>query len=144
VLFQKFLYVCEWNTLKKCSKQLMENLMYTNMATTQSWEESCAANASTKMENPIAQLPRPRTSTLKKKRRCREERERKVPRKGVKSMRGQPEMYDELKKIVTVSLTPTAVAGLDQYARDRSISRSELVERIGRQVIKLVSDLVHE
>ena len=92
----------------------------------------------------IAQAPRPRASTLKKKRRGREERERKVARKGVKSMRGQPEAYNELKRIVTVSLTPTAVAGLDQCARDRSISRSELVERIGRQIIKLVNDLVHE
>lgn len=118
--------------------------MHTKMTTAQSWEESCPANAPTKMEKLVAQSPRSKTSALNKKRRCREEREQKVAQKGVKSMRGQPEMYDELKKIVTVSLTPTAVAGLDQYARDRSISRSELIERIGRQVIKLSSDLVHE
>ena len=92
----------------------------------------------------IAQSTRSKNSALRGKRRCREEREKKVAQKGVKSMRGQPEMYDELKKIVTVSLTPTAVAGLDQFARNRSISRSELVERIGRQVIKIVNDLVHE
>lgn len=113
-------------------------------AMTQTTEEASSSNEHIKMKQAIATPIASKTNTRKKKRRCLEERERKVARKGVKSMRGQPEAYNELKKIVTVSLTPTAVAGLDQYARDRSISRSELVERIGRQVIKLVNDLVHE
>ncbi len=47
-------------------------------------------------------------------------------------MRGQPEVYDELKKIVCVSITPTAQAGLDQLSEQLNISRSELIERIGR------------
>jgi len=47
-------------------------------------------------------------------------------------MRGQPEVYDELKKIVSVSITPTAKAGLDQLSEQLNISRSELIERIGR------------
>ena len=47
-------------------------------------------------------------------------------------MRGQPEVYDELKKIVSVSITPSAQAGLDQLSEQLNISRSELIERIGR------------
>ncbi|BAY15068.1 CopG domain protein DNA-binding domain protein [Anabaenopsis circularis NIES-21] len=52
-------------------------------------------------------------------------------------MRGQPEAYDELKKIVSVSLTPTALAGIDKISRDYKISRSELLERIGRSIIQI-------
>jgi len=52
-------------------------------------------------------------------------------------MRGQPEVYDELKKIVSVSITPTAQAGLDQLSEQLNISRSELIERIGRGVFTI-------
>ncbi|BBD63544.1 CopG domain protein DNA-binding domain protein (plasmid) [Nostoc sp. HK-01] len=69
--------------------------------------------------------------------RLREPREKKISRKGLKSMRGQPEAYDELKKIVSVSLTPTALAGIDKISRDYKISRSELLERIGRSIIQI-------
>jgi hypothetical protein len=69
--------------------------------------------------------------------RQREPREHKIVRPGLKSMRGQPETYDELKKIVSVSLTPTALAGIDQISRDYMISRSEFLERIGRFIIRL-------
>ena len=72
-----------------------------------------------------------------KKSRIREPREKKIIRKGLKSLRGQPEAYDELKKIVSVSLTPTAIKGLDDLARTHVISRSELLERIGRRIFKL-------
>ncbi|MBD2254451.1 hypothetical protein [Nostoc parmelioides] len=69
--------------------------------------------------------------------RQREPRENKIVRPGLKSMRGQPETYDELKKIVSVSLTPTALAGIDKISRDYMISRSEFLERIGRSIIRL-------
>ena len=55
-------------------------------------------------------------------------------------MRGQPEVYDELKKIVSLSITPTAKAGLDQLSEQLNISRSELIERIGRGLFT-ISDL---
>jgi len=72
-----------------------------------------------------------------KKRRAREPREKKIIRKGLKSRRGQPESYNELKKIASVSLTPTALAGLDELSRQYMISRSELLERIGRGILQL-------
>ncbi len=57
--------------------------------------------------------------------------------KGQKSLKGQPELYDELKNRVTVSLTPTAVTGLDALAQSVELSRSELVEQIGRGLFSL-------
>ncbi|WP_414545892.1 hypothetical protein [Nostoc sp. CCY0012] len=71
------------------------------------------------------------------KNRLREPRSQKIIRKGLKSMRGQPEAYDEMKKIVSVSLTPTALAGIDQISRNYMISRSEFLERIGRFIIQI-------
>ncbi len=47
-------------------------------------------------------------------------------------------MYDEVKGTKTLSLTETAVHGLDKQAKALGISRSELVERIGRGAISLV------
>ena len=54
-----------------------------------------------------------------------------------KSMRNQPEMYDELKKPRNLSLTQVAVNGLDGMAKLHGISRSELVELIGRGQFEL-------
>ena len=34
-------------------------------------------------------------------------------------------------------MTPTAIAGLDELAKEHGLSRSELVERIGRGVVKI-------
>ena len=56
-----------------------------------------------------------------------------------KSLRGQPEIYDERKKPTGIGLTPTAVTGLDQIAAGMKISRSELVERIGRGILEVVA-----
>lgn len=47
-------------------------------------------------------------------------------------MRGQPESYDEIKKVASFSITPTARQGLKQLSSQLNISRSELIERIGR------------
>lgn len=60
-----------------------------------------------------------------------------MSRKGQKNLRGQPEMWGELKKPVTMTLTPTSVDGLDVIAHGLGLSRSELVERIGRGVIPI-------
>lgn len=52
-------------------------------------------------------------------------------------MRGQPEMYDELKKSVSFSITPTARTGLERLSEQLNISRSELIERIGRGLLAI-------
>ncbi len=56
-----------------------------------------------------------------------------------KSLRGQPEIYNEVKEPRAIGLTLTAVAGLDQIAAEMEISRSELVERIGRGILEVVA-----
>lgn len=40
--------------------------------------------------------------------------------------------YEEYKNRVNLSLTPTAIDGLDSLAHDLGLSRSEVVERVGR------------
>ncbi|MBE9229237.1 hypothetical protein IQ264_27925 [Phormidium sp. LEGE 05292] len=52
-------------------------------------------------------------------------------------MRGQPEIYDELKKPASFAITPTAKAGLAKLSAARNISASELIEQIGRGIISL-------
>ncbi|HEY9796523.1 MAG TPA: hypothetical protein V6D30_12850 [Leptolyngbyaceae cyanobacterium] len=79
----------------------------------------------------------PKQKKIKRKGRPRREHEKKPSRKGLKSMRGQPEIYDELKEIVSFSITPTARSGLDQLSEQLNISRSELLERIGRGVFTI-------
>lgn len=86
----------------------------------------------------------PKINKPKLKGRRREAREKKRACKGVKSLRGQPEAYSELKKIVSVSVTPTGLTGLDRLSRERSISRSELIEQIGRQILKIAEGAAEE
>jgi hypothetical protein len=74
----------------------------------------------------------PNQKRVKRKRRERREHEKKPSRKGMKSMRGQPEIYNELKKITSFSITPSAKLGLKQLSEQLNISCSELIERIGR------------
>jgi len=62
---------------------------------------------------------------------------RKEAQKGLKSLKGQGELYDETKAKWGLSLTPTAVRGLDELAEEFNVSRSELVERIGRKIIMI-------
>ena len=57
--------------------------------------------------------------------------------KGVKSLRGQPELYDEVKQVVSISLTPTGINQLDIRARAFKLSRSEFIERIARGTIPI-------
>jgi hypothetical protein len=79
------------------------------------------------------------TSKRSKAKTTRQPHQIKQVKKGEKSRRGIPELYDELKKPTTVGLTPTAIAGLDEICREMNISRSELVERIGRKLLKFSS-----
>lgn len=59
-------------------------------------------------------------------------------KKGQKSMRGQAELYrGEVKRQRSVMLTDSGLRGLDQLAADVGLSRSELVERIGRGLIQI-------
>ncbi|ACK73949.1 CopG domain protein DNA-binding domain protein (plasmid) [Gloeothece citriformis PCC 7424] len=55
--------------------------------------------------------------------------------KGRKRVKGVPELHDELKTRVSISLTPTAVTGLDNLANQHGLSRSEFIELIGREKI---------
>ncbi len=52
-------------------------------------------------------------------------------------MRDQPEIYNELKKITSFSITPTARLGLKQLSEQLNISCSELIERIGRGLLTI-------
>lgn len=61
--------------------------------------------------------------------------------KGHKRIKGVPELHDELKTRVSISLTPTAVMGLDSLAGRQGLSRSELIELIGREKITINSSL---
>jgi hypothetical protein len=60
-----------------------------------------------------------------------------MAKKGFKNVPGIPELYDEVKIRRSMTLTPTAIKGLNELAKQRELSRSELVERIGRGVIPL-------
>jgi hypothetical protein len=62
-----------------------------------------------------------------------------MPKKGQKKLRGQPEIYDEVKGQVSLSLTRTGVQGIDELATTMGLSRSEFVEQIGRRLISVVS-----
>lgn len=51
------------------------------------------------------------------------------------SRKGKPVYYDELKKIITVSLTPTATSAFDAKAKEAGLSRSEYLEQLARSLI---------
>lgn len=53
--------------------------------------------------------------------------------------KNQPALYDELKSSLDLTLTPTGKKGLEQQARKWNLSKSELIERIGRGIIPLPS-----
>jgi hypothetical protein len=54
--------------------------------------------------------------------------------KGQKCVRGEPLYYDELKKRITLSLTPTAIDKLSAIASNQGLSRSEVVEQLLRKM----------
>jgi predicted transcriptional regulator len=51
-----------------------------------------------------------------------------------KKTKNQPYIWDEVKKDLHLTLTPTAISGLDELASTEEMSRSEFVERIGRKI----------
>jgi hypothetical protein len=53
--------------------------------------------------------------------------------------KNQPALYDDLKRSLDLTLTPTGKKGLEQRAREWNLSKSELIERIGRGIIPLPS-----
>ena len=50
---------------------------------------------------------------------------------------GRPPRYGKTKARVNLTLTEESITGLDRLAEDLGLSRSELVERIGRGLIPL-------
>jgi len=56
------------------------------------------------------------------------------------SLKNVPDYWDELKRTYSMTLTPTSAANLDAIAQQLEISRSELVEQIGRGIIGLKLD----
>ncbi len=57
--------------------------------------------------------------------------------KGTKSMRGQPEIWDEPKEDMKIKLTPTAKELLHRYDLALKTSRSEIIERVLRGKLNL-------
>lgn len=62
-----------------------------------------------------------------------------MPIKGTKSQRNVPELYDELKRQRSISLTDTGVKSLDLLAKSFRLSRSEFIEKISRGEILTIS-----
>ncbi|MBW4662181.1 MAG: ribbon-helix-helix domain-containing protein [Drouetiella hepatica Uher 2000/2452] len=58
-----------------------------------------------------------------------------MAKKGLKSTRGRPEMYSEVKTSVCLALTRTAIAKLDELAKSMQLSRSEFIEQAARGLI---------
>lgn len=60
-------------------------------------------------------------------------------KKGQRGTRTQSNTYSEVKGRYNMTLTPTAVKGLDAIAQSMNLSRSELVEQFGRGLIPILS-----
>jgi hypothetical protein len=60
-----------------------------------------------------------------------------MAKKGMKSTRGRPEMYSEVKTSVCLALTPTAITQLNELAKTMNLSKSEFVEQIARGLISI-------
>lgn len=58
-----------------------------------------------------------------------------MARKGRKSAKGEPELWETTKKPCTVALTPMAIERLDRASIGLGISRSEIVERLARSAL---------
>jgi len=56
--------------------------------------------------------------------------------KGKKSMRGEPEMYEQIKQCVSHAITLKAKEGLEILSKELGISRSEVVEQVGRGILR--------
>ena len=66
-------------------------------------------------------------------------------KKGQRGTRSQPNTYGEVKGRYNMTLTPTAVEGLDALASSMNLSRSELVEQFGRGLLPILTpELAHQ
>jgi hypothetical protein len=63
--------------------------------------------------------------------------------KGQKRVKGVPELHDEVKTRLNLTVTPTARQGLEKLAKERELSISELVEKIGRESL-IINAEIHE
>lgn len=61
-----------------------------------------------------------------------------------KKQRGQPELYDEVKKRVTIALTPTGDKRLSKLASTFDLSKSEFIEQLARGVIPILTPALAE
>ena len=66
---------------------------------------------------------------MKKKKQNKPLYQHRLPCKDKKCLRGEPIYYEELKKPLNLTLTPTAIEKLNNLAMQQRISRSEVVER---------------
>lgn len=62
-----------------------------------------------------------------------------MSKKEQRGTRTQSNTYSEVKGRYNMTLTPTAVKGLDAIAQSMNLSRSELVEQFGRGLIPILS-----
>lgn len=53
---------------------------------------------------------------------------------GQQCRRGEPIFYSEKKKPISLTLTPTAIEKLTQMAIELSVSRSEVIEQLLREI----------
>ena len=78
-------------------------------------------------------MKKPKNTTRKPRRKN----ERKPVRKGVKSMKGQPEMYNELKECFCFCLTRTVKNALEHFSEQMNLSQSELLEQMVRALLTI-------
>lgn len=64
-----------------------------------------------------------------------------MARKGYKRQRNQPEIYEEVKKPVSLGLAPTAKGILRSFATAHKMSQSEFIERLMREIKSVTSRL---
>lgn len=74
----------------------------------------------------------------KEVKKVRQPHQRKPATKGHKSGKDCPEIYDELKKPMSLALTKTAILGLDELSAAMGLSRSEFIEQIGHKLLLLL------
>ena len=85
------------------------------------------------------------TKFLKKQKRLEKALRKPEEPKPHKSVRGRHNnRHGELKKNVTVSLTPTGRAGIDEICDTLGITRSEFLERVGRLPVTFFKPLLAE
>lgn len=58
-----------------------------------------------------------------------------------RSLKGIGDYWEERKRPLNLTVTPTALEGLERIALSRDLSKSELVERIGRGLIPLGKEI---